>query len=314
MSTLSRSAELQAWAARVLSDKCHRPPDLQQVTERSYESLPTSEPARVSAQRAGISAPAVVLWAGAALAWMSRHDGLTTPRAAVGRLGKQPVPSQVLAVVALLGAAAASAIVVNRLTTPTLQLTEGYWHRCAPSGTAGPRRSVPVQSGWSSVGRSAWNDSRGSAATTDELVEFAHLGQRPRRLPGEEYYLPTRVGNTAEARPTWKYGLNALALWPHLWLLLPDAARGEMGQARAALDSAVATGIWPLAFVCFCFTPRAWWAALAGTGVMLASCVSWLPARAEVYADLVEASSELYRGRWPGVADRKTPAAALERI
>jgi hypothetical protein len=53
--TLSRSAELQAWAARVLSDKRHRSPGLQQVEERSYESLPTRN--RRASPRGGSAPP-----------------------------------------------------------------------------------------------------------------------------------------------------------------------------------------------------------------------------------------------------------------
>jgi hypothetical protein len=257
-------------------------------------------------------------WAGAELAWMPRHDALTTPRTAMGRLGKQPAPDQMLAVVALLGAVAASAIVVRRLTTPALRLTEGYWP--APLRALWNRRSaatVPMRSGWSSVGTSSWNYSRAAPRQPMSWLSSLTSGNGPGACRARSHYLPTRAGNTlraAGARPTWKYGLNAPALWPYLWLLLPGAARSEIGQARAALDSLVAAGIWPLAFACFCFTLWAWWAAPAGTGVLLASCLFWLPARAGVYAGLVEASSDLYRGHWPGVADRKNPAAALERI
>ncbi|MGX7671261.1 hypothetical protein [Plantactinospora sp. DSM 117369] len=51
MSLLSGSAELHAWAAQVLADEWHRPPDLQPVSERTYDALPTPEPTTVSARK-----------------------------------------------------------------------------------------------------------------------------------------------------------------------------------------------------------------------------------------------------------------------
>jgi hypothetical protein len=53
------------------------------------------------------------------------------------------------------------------------------------------------------------------------------------------------------------------------------------------------------------FTPWTWWALPAGLTVAVGAVLVWVPARAEVFADLVEASFDLYRGalytqlRWP---------------
>jgi hypothetical protein len=43
MSVLVRSDEVQSWAAQVLEDDLHRPPELQPVDELGYEPLPTPQ-------------------------------------------------------------------------------------------------------------------------------------------------------------------------------------------------------------------------------------------------------------------------------
>ncbi|MEN3615631.1 hypothetical protein AAH979_39815 [Plantactinospora sp. ZYX-F-223] len=209
--------------------------------------------------------------------------------------------------VAALVAVAASAVVVQRLTTPAIRFLEGYW----PPPLRGLRRILTDRARHREEGmEERWLQLKaridGGTATVDDRAEHSRLESRLRRMPASGYHLPTRVGNTlraGETRPMSKYGLNTSALWPHLWLLLPDVVRAEIGQARAALNAAAAAGIWALAFTCF--TPWAWWAAPAGIGVMLSAYLLWLPARAEVYADLVEAAFDLYRTslyqqlRWP---------------
>jgi hypothetical protein len=118
--------------------------------------------------------------------------------------------------------------------------------------------------------------------------------------------MPTRTGNilrAAETRPADKYGLEAVIVWPRLWLVMPDVTRQELGTARASLDASVAAVVWG---VLFCgFTPLAWWALPVGVAVAVAAVVWWVPGRAEVFADLVEAAYDLHRStlyqqlRWP---------------
>lgn len=118
--------------------------------------------------------------------------------------------------------------------------------------------------------------------------------------------MPTALGNTlraAESHPVDKYGLDGVSVWPHLWLVLPDATRQELMTARAALDSAARACVWGLLFVAF--TP--WTPLAAPTGLVVAACAAywWAPAAAQVFADLVEAAFDLHRTalyqqlRWP---------------
>ena len=133
--------------------------------------------------------------------------------------------------------------------------------------------------------------------------------------------LPTRLGNTllaAETHPADKYGLDAVRLWPHLWPLLPDPTRAAVGTARESLDHAVSACIWGLLFIGF--APFSLWAIPVSLGVAAASAWLWAPARATVFADLVEATFDLYRLelyrqlRWPlpvNPADERVVGALL---
>jgi hypothetical protein len=271
---------------------------------------------------AEVGVPALVFWLGGLLAWLWSHGGFSALRQPAGWLGKQQVPAQVVVILGLLIGVAASGVVIRRMTTPVLQLIEGYW----PAFLRPLRdwridqirdKAERTEDRWQSLQESVQN----GTATAGERAESVRADRRLRRLPSDGDYLPTRVGNilrAAENRPTAKYGLNAPAIWPHLWLLLPEATRTELSQARASLDTAVAACIWSLAFVCF--TPWAWWAAPVGIGISLVAYLFWVPARSEVYADLVEAAFDLHRTvlytqlRWPLPANPADELSCGKRV
>jgi hypothetical protein len=186
---------------------------------------------------------------------MHSRGGLRALSTPVDWLDRQPLPTQVTILVVALLAAAASAVVVQRLTTPALRLIEGYW----------PRALRPLQRRLADrVKRHAERMQEqfrtlapivlGHEATVEQTAEFVALDQRLRRLPGHGRYLPTRVGNTlraGESRPVDKYGLDAVSLWPHLWLLMPETVRQELTTARASLDTSVGACLWGLLFLAF---------------------------------------------------------------
>lgn len=51
MSVLVRSPKVQTWAAQVLEDDLHRPPELQPLAELGYEPVPTREPPPTEAEK-----------------------------------------------------------------------------------------------------------------------------------------------------------------------------------------------------------------------------------------------------------------------
>jgi hypothetical protein len=203
---------------------------------------------------------------------------------------------------------AVSAIVVQRLTTPVLRLVEGYWPPWLDGLTDRRRRRAARRR---AADNQAWQRLQGQTdqkePTAKQRADLARLEHRRRHRPVlDSELVPTRVGNilrAAETRPCHRYGLDAVVIWPRLWLMLPEPTRQELTSVRGSLDASVAAAIWGIGFVAF--TPWAWWAAPAGFTVAAAAVLWWVPARAEVFADLVEAAYDLHRSalyrqlRWP---------------
>ena len=256
---------------------------------------------------ASTSVAALVFWLGGVLAWMSGNGGAHALDAPARRLASWSTPGQVAALLAALIFVGASGVVVNRLTAPFLTLMEGYWpglldpvRRRLVDRAAARRNAVDTQD-QELAPLVAADD-----ATPEQRAEYARITSQLRRWPDSSPLLPTRLGNTllaAETHPADKYGLDAVRLWPHLWLLMPDPTRAAVGTARESLDRAVSACIWGLLFIGF--APLSLWAIPVGLGVAAASAWSWAPARATVFADLVEAAFDLHRLdlyrqlRWP---------------
>lgn len=251
---------------------------------------------------------AVVFWVGAGLAWVYAGSGWSRFSDVTDWLNEQDVAAQVTAVLAALVAVAASAVVVQRLTTPVLRQLEGYWPRWLRGLTDRRRnRILRLRAAESETWQRLQRQLDEGELTASQRVDLARLEHRRHRRPVRDVeVLPTRIGNilrAAESRPRHRYGLEAIMVWPRLWLVLPELARRELGTARSSLDSSVAAAIWGVLFAAF--TPLAWWAAPVGIAVTIAAVACWVPARAEVFADLLEAAYDLYRTdlyrqlRWP---------------
>jgi hypothetical protein len=143
--------------------------------------------------------------------------------------------------------------------------------------------------------------------TSDEENTLIRLGLQLRAFPTDRDLMPTRLGNllrAAERKPLEKYGLDAVICWPRLWLLLPDAVRKDLQEARADLNIAARVWFWSLLFI-FWVLLGAWWA--VPVGLLSAAFVyyGWLLDAAGTYADLLESAFDLYRPllyqslRWP---------------
>jgi hypothetical protein len=256
-----------------------------------------------------VSVPALVFWFGGLLAWAHSRGGLHHLTTLTSWLDRQTTPTQVAVLLGVLLGVAASGVIVQQLATPVLRLLEGYW----PNWLSPLRRWLIARvQRRGAADDTAWQQLVSvilppATPTAEQLSAFARLDQRRRRRPNTaNRYLPTRIGNILRAAETWptdKYGLDAVIVWPRLWLVLPDSTRQELLAARAALDSAVAAAAWGLLFCVF--TP--WTALVLPIGVVVAAVAVtlWVPARAEVFGDLVEAAYDLHRIdlyqqlRWP---------------
>ncbi len=148
---------------------------------------------------------------------------------------------------------------------------------------------------------------RAAVARAELLARYGRLERARARRPSQlDRCLPTTTGNilrAAETRPLDKYGLDAVAVWPRLWLALPEATRQEITAARTALDGAVGAAIWGILFLVF--IPWTLLALPAGLAVCAAAALVWVPARAETFGQLVVAAFDIHRTllyqqlRWP---------------
>ncbi|MGO8726016.1 MAG: hypothetical protein ACLQK8_04735 [Streptosporangiaceae bacterium] len=259
-----------------------------------------------------LSAPALVFWLGGLLAWSYGHGGIHELTRPATWLGQKSAFTQAVVLVVILAGVAASGLVVSRITMPVLRLLEGYWPvrparltRIRNALITGLQEKAATQDAdWQAQAPHVLPP---AMPTPEQLARFARLSRAMRRRPLAPYlFMPTRLGNllrAAETRPFVKYGLDSVVVWPRLWLVLPDTTRQELAAARAALDSAVAASIWGVLFCAFApWTP---YAVPVGLAVAAVAITIWLPARAEVFGDLVEAAYDMHRTalyqqlRWP---------------
>ncbi|MBO3738763.1 hypothetical protein [Actinoplanes flavus] len=251
--------------------------------------------------------PALIFWTGGALAWLSTNGGWDRLLALGADAAELPVLA-VLAVVALILAGAyASTALVTLLTRPALRLLEGYWPRPLRRSLVNrkKKRHETLTKQLTDLETKRRDPAAGS--DLDQVhADFARCEQRLRRLPSPQWMMPTRLGNmlrAAETRPYEKYRLDTPTVWPHLWLVLPEPVRADIGAARTGLDRAVAAAIWSLAFLSF--TGWSIWALPIGAALTLWAVLLWAPYRAARYADLLEAAFDVHRTtlyrqlRWP---------------
>jgi hypothetical protein len=263
---------------------------------------------------AAVAGPAIVFWVGVVAAWLYHQRSLDPLTTATGWLDKQTIGGQVLVLVGVLAVVAASAMLVERATTPMLRWLEGYWPPglgwLRSRGADWQRRRATkdaqkMQTLWAEL-----DDRPLPAGSTDSTTPKLSVGERAtarQRLSSLEarthqrpadsiQMMPSRIGNilrAAETRPRDRYGLDPIIVWPRLWLVLPDTARSEVAAARTALDGSVAAVIWALLF-CLA-TPLAWWALPVGLAIAAVTWLWWIPARASTYGDLMESCFDLYR-------------------
>jgi hypothetical protein len=282
---------------------------------------------KLSDRLAAISAPALIFWLGGLLAWGYAHGGSHSLARPATWLSRQATFAQVVIIAVILVGIGASAVLVSLLTTPVLRLLEGYW----PGWAGSLRRRLTARMivrgaaadvRWQQVAGPLFDPNASAAAAADpdpaeratklavraELqAEYGRLERARERRPSQpEYYLPTKIGNilrAAETQPTDRYGLDAIVVWPRLWLVLPDSTRQEISGARTALDSAVAASIWGVLFLVF--IPWTIVALPIGLLVCAAAVLVWIPARAVVFGQLMLAAFDVHRTllyqqlRWP---------------
>ena len=239
--------------------------------------------------------PAFLFWAGGLLLVVG-SQGLATWWQYLLTL---PALAQVGWLLAALLVLNASAAVMERLRLPLLRLLEGYWpwplRLLEKPLIALVRRRVQRQrERWSAL----MQQRESQSLTPAERMELARLEQARLDFPPDLADLrPTAVGDilrAVERRIVHRYGLDAVLLWPRLWLLLPEDARQEIAAARESLDRMAEAWGWGLCFLVWAFWQP--WAVLVALLWMLLAA-SLARALARTFAVLVQSAFDLYRWR-----------------
>ena len=114
-----------------------------------------------------------------------------------------------------------------------------------------------------------------------------------------------RIATEQPERPTWSgdriqavavrldrdYHLDLAALWPPLWLILPDTVRDQIINARTALSRATTLGAWSILYSVLTIW---WWPAALLAVIIAATARRRTRAATETYATLLETSARLY--------------------
>lgn len=282
---------------------------------------------------AAIVGPAFAFWVGSLAAWAWGNGGLPALERLDNWFTHRSSAVQALAVAGTLLGIAATGNAVRAASGPLIRILEGYW----PTWIGPIRRTLVSLQAWRYKRlHAAWNDLEPSVRSgtapeperSAKLERFARLDARLRRYPPQPHpdepagLMPTQLGNVlnaAETRPRIRYGLDPVAIWPQLWLVLPADAKQDLAEARGKLDAAASACLWSVLFVIL--TYWAWWASVLGVASAIISYLSMVAA-AKTYADLLESSFDMYRAdlyrqlRWPlpqSPADEREKGEALTR-
>jgi hypothetical protein len=152
--------------------------------------------------------------------------------------------------------------------------------------------------------RKANRAAQAARASADLSYQRSYLSFAPAPAP----VMPTRLGNALRAAEAYpgdeeRWGLDAVFWWPRLYLILPDGARSQVDDARAALDQLVVLTMLSAAFAAGALALSCAGLSLAvglgcAAGALLLSRGSYLAAvtAATVFGDLVRSCYDLYRG------------------
>nr|MDT0660916.1 hypothetical protein [Micromonospora sp. DSM 115978] len=135
---------------------------------------------------------------------------------------------------------------------------------------------------------------RGRRDGSQDQRKLDDLAVRCNRIALAEPTRPTWIGDrvaAVELRVAAEYGLDLVAAWPRLWLLLPGEVRAELQEAAAGFNRSTVLGGWASLYL---LIGGVWWpAALVG---LLTAVVAWHRGRVTIgiLADLAEATVDLH--------------------
>lgn len=206
---------------------------------------------------------------------------------------RHPELVQIAILIGCLSIVTVSGFAVQRFDLATLRFLEGYWHpwlrqpsiqryhnlRKQLSKDSQELRDVEAERKTEQRDLKDMIDSRGAANLTPEQRErylqlnesiftpieqntLVRIRQSLREMPiAYADLMPTRLGNllrAAERQPLNKYGLDAIICWSRLWMLLPEAVRKDLQEARSDLNAAARLWLWSILFCGWSFFGMAW--------------------------------------------------------
>jgi hypothetical protein len=198
-----------------------------------------------------------------------------------------------------LGVAAAAAVVMLAVIIGTqvvamTRLLEGYWRWPWADATLGR------------LGR--WREGKRRTKLAEDASELGYLRGYLAFPPEPSPVLPTRLGNALRAAESYpgddqRWGLDAVFWWPRLYLILPDSARTQVDDARAALDQLVVLtmlsagfGVLALALSIAGLNLAVGLGCAGGAFLLSRGCYAAAVTSATVFGDLVRSCYDLFRG------------------
>lgn len=250
--------------------------------------------------------PGALYLAVLAAAWHA--DGLSPAPAVhwVGELtrAQRPDSSVIVVLIVIAVLAAAAGLTASALGT----LIERLWLAEDPKTWPWPMKSAALW--WTARRRKRWGKAaeqerelrlrykRGLVPDADPSGvgegQLAAASRRVRAIAVEEPERVTWMGDRLQAPVTGyrrEHALDLPSIWPHLWLVLPDAARTELERTREALRKAAVLAGWG----CLYTAAVVLWP-LAAAPLVLVFLTAWRRGRAAVdaYARLVDAVTRLH--------------------
>jgi hypothetical protein len=246
------------------------------------ESLFRTVSGRASQRVFGAALLALVFLGVASAAW-STHDGDLVARSMRWLNGRTGFVQGLATAAVLVGVTVAGLLVLSAVPFAT-RLLEGHW-----PGWLEPLRARSI--------RRVKGRAEGYAARAQRDMAAGHPDRTRWALPSDPaHYQPTRLGNLARAartRPADKYGLDPVAIWPHLFLVMPETTQKEITAATHAVERAVMAVLWSLLLILM--VPWVWWIAVLGlAGAVVLTRTAVLGA-AQTHAELLEAAIDLHR-------------------
>ncbi len=236
--------------------------------------------------------PLFLFWAGGLVVTLPKLGGWQNTYEALNEFSQ---PQQIGFLIFSILFVLISAFLIEQWNFATLQFLEGYWpfwlRNCFVELEKARKKKAEKQF------QVLHKKMKNPGLTPQEKEKLVRVEEKLNNMPfKEEDIMATRLGNIlrrAELLPFVKYGLDTVLCWPHLWLLLPEQVRQDLGEARNQLDTAVRFWCWSLLFT----VSSLWsiWALPIGLLSALFAYYHWIINAARIYRDLLEATFDLYR-------------------